>query len=498
MEQSIASPQENIGGRNRLSEIARSVIAGLRTAMSAIKAIVASTVWRFKNALGSNITEPLDIDKISARLRLEYRAQNDGRNNQPRSIEAEVSGTQREVVVYFKELQRRAQDRAAEFARKLHEFGQEIDLLGVSGKLRDIPSRCENEVLRLIAESQSQLNVLGEQETRLQQQYSASLEKEQPSETADRPIPVMFQWVFIAALMGIAAFAIAKISVQGFGSAELIPPPWAIAIAIIVALASAAIAGAVSRPVIHDAAVRQLTGWIGIALIAVMALCAAQFIAAATINPDVSVRSVADSIIADPLAIATNVADWKGAGIVFAAGVLAFLVSYQPINSHPGHGAIQSALGGSRRKRNRLTKRLRSQINAIIDAADIEVTELPSGLKSKISEFSKLVDESKRIPAMLSNYDVALEDGCNILLERYRAANINVRESEVPMSFSEHVCFRPEPEPKYPVFDEENDRLQQFRQGITEFETEAIEIRHKLRDLNSRAISALEEIPMPV
>jgi hypothetical protein len=45
------------------------------------------------------------------------------------------------------------------------------------------------------------------------------------------------------------------------------------------------------------------------------------------------------------------------------------------------------------------------------------------------------------------------------------------------------------------VFDEENDRLQQFRQGITELETEAIEIRHKLRDLNSRAISALEEIP---
>jgi hypothetical protein len=495
MEQSIASSQENIDARNRLSQIARSIIVGLRTVMAAIKAIVASTMWRFKNALGSCITEPLDIDKISARLRLENRAQNDGRSNQPRSTEEGVSGTQREVVVYFKELQRKAQDRAAEVAKKLHKFGQEIDLLGVSGRLRDIPSRCENEVLRLIADSQSQLNVLGEHETRLQQQYSASLEKGQPNEAADRPIPVIFQWVFIAALTGVAAFAIAKISVQGFGSAELIPPPWTIAIAIFTALASVAIAGAVSRPIIHAAAVRRLMGWIGIALIAVMALCAAQFIAAATINPDVSVRSVADSIIADPIAIATNVADWKGVGIVFAAGVLAFLVSYQPINTHPGHGVIQNALGGARKKRDRLTKRLRKQINAIIDAADVEVTELPSGLKSRISEFSKLVDESKRIPAMLSNYDVALEDGCNILLERYRAANINVRESDVPMSFSEHVCFRPEPEPKYPVFDEENDRLQQFRQGITEFETETVEIRHKLRDLNSRAISALEEIP---
>jgi len=491
MDQSIASSQENIGDRNRLSEIARSVIVGLRTAMSAIKAIVASTVWRFKNALGSNITEPLDIDKISARLRLESRAQIDGRNNQPRSTEGGVSGTQREIVVYFKELQRKAQARSAKVAKKLHDFGQGIDLLGVSSKLRDIPSRCENQVLRLIAESQSQLNFLGEQEARLQQQHSASLEEDQPKKAADRPIPIIFQWVFIAALMGVAAFAIAKVSVQGFGSAELIPPPWAIAIAIIVALVSAAIAGAVSRPEIQTAAVRWLTGWVAIALIAVMALCAAQFIAAVMINPDVSVRTVADSIIADPIAIATNVPEWKSVSIVFAVGVLAFLVSYRPINSYPGHGVIESDLGNIRRKRDRLVKRLRTQINVIIDTADDEVTKLPSVLKSKISEFSKLVDESKRIPAMLSNYDVALEDGCNILLERYRAANINVRESEVPMSFSEHVCFRPEPEPKYPVFDEENDRLQQFRQGITEFETEAIEIRHKLRDLNSQAISAL-------
>jgi len=301
--------------------------------------------------------------------------------------------------------------------------------------------------------------------------------------------------VFIAALMGIAAFAIAKVSLQGFGGAELTPPLWAIAIAMIVVLTSSAIAGAVSRPAIPTAAVRQLTGWTGIALIAVMALSAGHFIAAVTIDPDVSVRTVADSIIADPAVIATNVSDWTAVSIIFAAGLLAFLVSYRPINSYPGHGVIESELGNTRSKRDRLTKRLRTQINAIIDAADNEVTKLPGELKSKISGFSSLVDESQRIPVMLSNYDVALEDGCNILLERYRAANINTRESEVPPSFSEHVCFRPESEPKYRVFDEESERLQKLRQGIAEFEKEAVEIRHKLRDLNSRAINALEEVP---
>jgi hypothetical protein len=495
MEQSIASSQENIDLRNRLSEIVGSVIAVLRPVMEAVKSVVVSIAWRFRNAFGSAITGQLDIDRISARLSLESRAQNDGRNNQPGPTEDGMSGTQREVVVYFKELQRKAQERAAKVAKKLHDFGQGIDLLGVRSELRDIPSRCENQVLRLIAESQSQLNFLGEEEARLQQLQSATLDEDQSKKTANRPIPVIFQWFFIVALMGVAAFALAKVSIQEFGSAELIPPSWAIAIAVIAALASAVFAIAVSRPSIPTPAIRQLTGWVGMVLIAVMALCAAQFTAAVTIDPDVSVRTVADSILADPAAIASNVSDWKAASIVFAAGVLAFLVSYRPINSYPGHSVLQSDLRSTRNKRDRLTKRLRGQINAIIDAADNEVTNLPSGLKSKISELSKRVDESKRIPTTLGDYDIALEDGCNILLERYRAANVNVRTSEAPASFSEHVCFRPESEPRHRVFDAENKRLKELRQGIAELEKETVEIRHKLRDLNSRAINALEEVP---
>jgi hypothetical protein len=133
------------------------------------------------------------------------------------------------------------------------------------------------------------------------------------------------------------------------------------------------------------------------------------------------------------------------------------------------------------------------QINTIIDEADAEVTELPKRLKIQIGQYSRVVEESKRIPASLSDYDVVLEDGCSILLDRYRAANINARKSEVPMNFSEHVCFRPELEPNFSVFDKEQGRLDQFRNGIAELEKDAVEVRRKLRDLNSRAIGTLEE-----
>ena len=99
-----------------------------------------------------------------------------------------MSGTQREIVVYFKNLQRVAQHPIAALPDELRALGEEIDVLGVNGSVRDIPSRCENEVLRLIAESQSQLNYLGERETRQQQHYEALHDKSKQNQTAERPM----------------------------------------------------------------------------------------------------------------------------------------------------------------------------------------------------------------------------------------------------------------------------------------------------------------------
>ncbi len=65
------------------------------------------------------------------------------------------------------------------------------------------------------------------------------------------------------------------------------------------------------------------------------------------------------------------------------------------------------------------------------------------------------------------------------------------------MSFSEQVCFTPQFEPDFPVFSEKSDRLKQLHQGIVELESEAAQVRQKLRDLNSRAISALEDTSTP-
>ncbi len=497
MDQSILAPNKNISGGNQSSENSKSDISRLWLAIMAKGSTLISNIWRFRYAFSSGNSESLDIDAIAARLNVENRAEFDGKNDQPPPAEEGLSGTQREIVVYFRELQRKAQHRVIDLAEKLRRLGEDIDLSGVGGSLRDIPSRCENNVLRLIAESHSQLTLLAEQEVQQQQFHAALIDKNPQNQGAGRPISHILQWVFLAALISIGALAIAKTSITEFGTTGFMPPSWAIAIALIVVLGSSFIARILTSSVNLAERIGRSANWLGsglgVVLIVVMAFFAAYYIAVVAIDPTASVRSVVDSFLADPIAIVTNFTAWKSFGIVAAAGLMAFLLSYRQDASHPGHGGGQSLIYRTRKKRDRLTKRLRMQINAIIDGADAEVTELPKRLKMQISQYSKLVEESKRIPASLGDYDVVLEDGCSILLDRYRATNINARNSEVPMSFSEHVCFRPEREPNFSVFDKEQGRLEQFRNGIAEIEKDAVEVRRKLRDLNSRAIGTLEE-----
>jgi hypothetical protein len=63
----------------------------------------------------------------------------------------------------------------------------------------------------------------------------------------------------------------------------------------------------------------------------------------------------------------------------------------------------------------------------------------------------------------------------------------------VPVSFSEHIDFRPEQESTTSSFGDEESRLEEVHPGIAELDDEVVQARQKLKDLNSLAISALED-----
>ena len=158
-------------------------------------------------------------------------------------------------------------------------------------------------------------------------------------------------------------------------------------------------------------------------------------------------------------------------------------------------GAIQRAFYRAREERERFVNRTRKRMNVIVDKAEAEVSKSRSWLKTRIRKFSKLVDKSMRIPAALDDYNLALEDACNILLDRYRVANCDARESEAPLSFSEYICFTSDEEKDSSKITNGERRREELQNGTAALEDEVAQVRQMLRSLNRSAISPLEEAP---
>ncbi len=497
MGSSVASLQINVSPRKILSKNRKSILVWLWSAILAITQKITSSVLYFKNPLDSDISATLDVDDISARLAVENRARSDGENEQPLSTEEVVAGTQREIVLHFKELQRRALRRATVLDDKIRGLREKIDVLEAVDSLRDLPSRCENKLLRLNEEFQSQLNFLGERRIHQQQHYATFRENHQLDRVAEYPRSSVIYHALMAALVGAGALAIGNLSVSGVGGEALIPASWAVSISLVDVLVPFVLAAVVFRSANHVRPARRLAGWLGggivIVFVGTLAFSLAYYMSAVTTNPGVSVGAVLNSILASPNAIGTDLVTWAGFGIVILVGLIAFLIGYKSDDSYPRYGAAQRAFYRARNQYVSLTRRLRKRINAIIDEARTEVTRLPRRPKAQIRQYSRLVDESSGVPANLSGYTVALEDACNILLDRYRATNRDARQTDVPISFSEHIYFKPEQESTSLLFGNGESRLEELHPGIAELDGEVVQALQKLKDLNRLAISALED-----
>ncbi|MDH3533518.1 MAG: hypothetical protein OEO82_11360, partial [Gammaproteobacteria bacterium] len=252
----------------------------------------------------------------------------------------------------------------------------------------------------------------------------------------------------------------------------------------------------VFRFVNHVEALERMTAWLAgfitMAFIGGLALICGNYFLGLAANVDVTVNSVIPAILADPSAVGMDIAAWRSIGIVGLAGLLAFLVGYASDDPYPGYGAVQRAYYRARYERERQTKQLRRRINTIVDVAEVEVTEAVRVMKARTNQYAKLVDEAKRMQAKLGDFERALEDSCNLLLDRYRSANESARTTAIPLSFSEHVCFRFEDDSTPVLARRDAERQQEIERDLADFEAKAADIRQELRDLNRRAVDALE------
>ena len=497
MERTIVSPQgEN--GRHETNSIAKHPI--LASTLSFLASVWQKTrrgVWGVQERLGSDNGKSLNIERISAHLAVVKRGTEEGSRDLPPSGEEVPSGTQREIIAYFADLRRRARQRVVAAAEKTSRALEQIQVSDSLTKIRDIPAGCENKVLRYVADYESLLNNTVEREQREKQHYETFREKNGLDRVAYYPGAAPYNYLIVPVLVAAVAYALASTIKAYAGSNSGVSMVWIVSVSAAAVMVPFLFGDLLLRWINHVSELRRFVGRIS-AIVAIATIFGIAFyadfhIAAMLADANASNRSILDAMLVAPLDVVSNVADWKGFGLVALSGLLAMILAYRFDDPYPGYGAIQRSYHEARNTRDAAYARLRKRINVLIDGAEAEIDSAAKAFKSKVGTYTRLVEKSTRDSSVLKDYDVELEDACNIVLDRYRLANAAARQSDTPFSFAEHVCFNPAGDTDSGQHSNDSGRVAELQTKIAELEEEANSARKQLRALNRRMINSISE-----
>lgn len=497
MEGIISSPKTSTTNRVTGSIAWRPILAESLSSLAAMWQKIRSGFASARYYLSSDITKPLDIDRIATHLAVVKRASEEGSQNLPPSGEEVPTGTQREIIDYFTNLRERAQQRAAETAEKLRKTSEKLDVSDSLATLRDIPADCENKILRHVTDFESRLNKTVDREQKQRQHYDAFRKENGLDRLAHYPGAAHFYYLIAAALIVAVAFALARIVEIGAAGNANVSAAWIAVVSAAAIIVPMLLGDLWLRWTNHVGRLRKLFGWIG-AIVSIMAITGMAsytdfHIAAVIANPDASNRDVLNAILADPTGFVSTVVSWKAFGLVALTGVFAMLLGYRSDDPYPGYGAVQRVYYREREAHDVTSSRLRKRINSRIDKAEAEVAAIARSFKNEVRTYIRSVEHAEQSPSVLNDYDAELEDACNTVLDRYRVANAAARRSDLPLSFAEHVCFNPNDETSHPLPVNSSRGVEELQAAILELENEANLARQKLRALNLRMISSTGE-----
>jgi hypothetical protein len=481
---------------HRLADVAwRSNFAAVFSYLARIWQKIRGGVWHVQNNLGTDVTKSLDIERIAKHLAVVKRAQEDGGRDQPPSNEEVPAGTQREIIAYFTNLRRRARRQATATEEKTGRSLDQIDKADSLARVRDIPAGCENKILRYVADFESHLTNTVEREQKQKRHYDTFRKNNGLDRVATYPGTAYLYYLIVPMLIVAIALALTSLVRNNVGDNSGVSVAWIATVSVLSVVVPFFLGDTLLRSINHVAKPRQFVGWIGaivaIAMILGMAFYTDFHIAAVLSNHDASFRSVIDSVLAAPLDVASGVASWKGFGLVALTGLFTMLLAYRADDPYPGYGRVQRSYYSARDTRDAASSRLRKRINILIDEAEAEIATTIKGFKNKVQTYTRLAQKAMNIPSALIEYDVELEDACNMVLDRYRSANVTTRRSDAPLSFSENICFNPDPEldsGRRPVSES---RVGELQTTIVELESEANLARQNLRALNLRMINSI-------
>ncbi len=475
--------------------------ARIRSLGSMLADRIASLFRGRGNSVTVNLSSPPAVDRVSALLEVEARARAEGSNDNPPSSEEVIAGTQQEIVDYFRRLQDAARRKVERFEVRLSAAVMKVDVSEAIERLRDIPSRCENDVGRIAADFQSKLEFLRDREVHERRLIDAGQKQDEEDSESTGTSSRGIYLILMLAVTGAATLALGGKSVWGVNAEALLSTKWAITIAVIAGVFPYMVAAGVGRHHSHAYDSERPTFRAAVILTTVFTIVLA-FFGGHLIHLTATgmVPAVADAIAAiatEPDAIKADFDAWKGFFLITIVGLLAFNFGNHTAGASAGvHGADEAYLRAGK-VREQLTRQLRKRINETVDAAEKGIERKSARLRRRVRRLSRLVEKANDTQIQYRNFTASLEDSCNLLLEHYRAANAAARNSELPRSFSEHICFRLDGASEYAPFKDSLKRYEKIDSQLSEYSALIVDVRQKLRNLNQDAIQSLKAVDIP-
>lgn len=446
--------------------------------------------WSAKSRFSADITQPLDIERIAEQLRVVERAEEDARQNLPSSDEGIPAGTKREIIAYFSNLRRRAHKEVADTAEQINKSLEQLRDSDALANLQDIPARCENRIFRYVADAESQLQHVVERERSQKQHYDAFRENNKLNRVATYPEFAYLYYMVVPLLIAAMAYVLAEWLLPD--SASAISATWIATVSAAAVVLPFMFGVFALRAINHVDGLTVVAGCIAcvvaLAAIAGIAYFADFYVAAATANPDVSSTAVFDAIWSAPLAVVSGLDSWTIFTFFALAGLLAMYLGYFSDDTYPGYGAVQRSYYRARSAREAQSLRLRKRINTLVDKAEMDAENVVKEYKAALRTYTSTLHRSKLLPTAMSSYDAELEDACNILLDRYSAANHSARRTATPTTFGEHVCFNAQDASTAAWQTGGGKDVDDVQRTLASLESEAKLAHQKLRALNLRMI----------
>jgi hypothetical protein len=447
-----------------------------------------------------DLTSSPDADRLFDILEVGERAAFDGGNNLPPSSEESIAGFQKEVVDFHRKLQDKARRKVEKLAARLLAAARRANPSEVTDRLHDIPSKCQNDVDRILAKFDSKLNFLREQEA-FEQQEEEDGEEQRSENDLVRLVSNAIVFVLMFAVAGATAITLGSNLIWGADAGSLLTVELATSVAAVAVLLPFLVAAGVSNrnsmPRDRQRRAFRYALFLIAVFLSVVALFCAHLI---NMSPDISASTANDlaaarsAMIADPGAIAANFDALKGLGIVMTMGFLGFLLGTQTVGKDAANGNSQAAYLQICRERKQLTEQVREQINKAVDSAEKEVNGSVKRLQRQFKKLEGLVEQANDTQVLYDDFLAGLEESCNLLLERYRQTNIAKRNTDTPPSFSEQICFRMEGASRRMFFEDGIRRYHECDNAMNDLADTAADVRRKLRKLNRGSIQSLEAV----